>query len=463
MSQQHQTAYADPRDATDGGRMPYLDEQPAYSPPAVAGQHQGAVAPAPLGRTPGQVHGGDDAQRIVAPRDIPRVLQQIRTEAAIAGERWVYSYPAKDPDTKRMVDIYGLSIKGAMAVSRIYGNCTVDCRVDDPGGEHWTLYALFEDFETGYRLVRPLQHYKGHAALKASSQKAGGLKRAEERNLRHGFSAGVSIAQRNVITNALDIYCEEALEEARNALAEKVGKNLAAYKERVKSRLAEIDVDLKRVERTVGRPIEEWAARHTAKVITEIQAVTGGMAMADDIWPPLEPPKAPAKERSTAMDAFAGGKDRQQDRQQPGDGGEAAPEAGERQETDTAEGTEQQDRTSEEAQAEQVDPETGELLDGDDRADGGEASGEYDPSRWPAAPEHVKKAADDTGPQGWPRVVQWLKTHGLPECPPDQRQHLVDFYADSLARARNASATQAKMIDGILEANGVSMPERRGG
>lgn len=213
------------------------------------------------------------AQPVAVKRDTSAILEQIKIFAAAGGTDYFYSWSTNNKDgTKGTVE--GISIDGALTVSRLYGNCDVDCRVEDTGS-HYLFYARFTDYETGYRLTRAFQQRK--------NQNTG--MRDADRQSDIVFQIGQSKALRNVIENALRPFTNFAFQEAKGAIVEKVGKNLAQYKERVAARFKDWEIPLDRVERVVARTIDKWVAADVAKVIAQIQAVNDGMANASDLWP----------------------------------------------------------------------------------------------------------------------------------------------------------------------------------
>lgn len=223
------------------------------------------------------------AQEVAVYRNTAKVLADLKALAAAAGEAWYYRYPVKDKG--KTVFIEGPSIKLANDLARIYGNCDVDVRVVD-AGDSWVFYARFTDFETGFSLTRPLQQRKNASRLGGSD---------DGRRQDIAFQIGVSKAERNVVVNALQTYTDYAFEEARGAMVDKIGKNLARYIDKTKTRLEEIGgaALVKRVEVARGRPFEKWLAPDVARTIAEIQAINDGMAAADETWP-LSAPSAPS-------------------------------------------------------------------------------------------------------------------------------------------------------------------------
>jgi hypothetical protein len=235
-----------------------------------------------------RVHG---AQRVAVKRNEAVILKQIKEMAAAAGEYWYYRYPVNNKGKKEYIE--GPTIKCANAVSRMYGNCDVDCRYEDLG-THWAFHARFMDLETGYSLTRPLQQRKNQASMRGDAGRSEDI----------AHQIGTSKAIRNVVTNALDTFTTFAWHEAKLSVVETVGKNLERYKIKVSQRLEELNIDIHRVERVRGRPLKDWLATDVARTIAEIQAINDGMATADETFPVADEQKADAGEK---LDQFAQG------------------------------------------------------------------------------------------------------------------------------------------------------------
>lgn len=214
------------------------------------------------------------ATRVAVPRDYGRVLSKLKQLAAMAGEDWYYRFPVKNRRENRTDYIEGPSVKCATAVAREFGNCAVDCRSVDQGPVTVFL-ARFVDMETGFQLTRPFQQRKSQQTLRGDAERAADIV----------YQIGASKATRNVICNALEMFTNYAFDQAKQNLVEKVGKNLESYRAKVVARLAEMQIDLTRVERILGKTAKEWLAPEIARLIAEIQAINDGMANKDDLYP----------------------------------------------------------------------------------------------------------------------------------------------------------------------------------
>jgi hypothetical protein len=248
------------------------------------------------------------ARRVEVKRDQGEVLRRLQQDAAMAGSDFFYSFPVKKKGGG--VDyIEGITIDGAMATMQAYGNCEVDCRMIDIG-HSWVFLARFIDHERGTSLIRPFLQPKGMAQL-------GGNDPA--RKIQIDFNVGASKATRNVIANAIRPYTNFCFDEARNDLVKRVGAKLADHKDRVKLRLNELGVDLKRVEVITGRTLEDWTAREVAGVLTQISTIRKGLAVPNDVWPvPVpEPHRSDTAAPNSPETPTGGGTDDGQSSPQP--------------------------------------------------------------------------------------------------------------------------------------------------
>lgn len=220
------------------------------------------------------------AVQVAVRRDETAVLQKLAVLASAAGSDWYYRFPVKNKKENRTDYIEGPSIKLANDLARLYGNCEIDCDVIDLG-DHWMIYAVFTDYETGYRLKRPFQQRKNQRSVGGDRQDMA------DRALDIALQIGASKAIRNVTTNALQTFSDFAFQEAKNALVEKVGKDLPRWRERVAQRLEDLKVEPLRVEKIIGRKLADMLAPDVAKVIAMMQAVRDGMATLEETFPPL--------------------------------------------------------------------------------------------------------------------------------------------------------------------------------
>jgi hypothetical protein len=233
------------------------------------------------------------AQQVHVYRDESKILQKLTAIAAAAGTDWFYRFPVKKKDGGTDW-IEGPSIKLANDVARIFGNNVNEIRELDVG-DAWVFYARFTDIETGFSMERAYRQRKSQGSLKTKDA---------DRQLDIAYQIGQSKAIRNCIVNSLQIYADYAFEQARNSLVEKIGKDLAGWRDRTLQGLAKMPVEVVRVERVIGRANREWLAPHVAQVIAMMKSVADGMASVDEVFPPIEP--APATSPAATPNSPAG-------------------------------------------------------------------------------------------------------------------------------------------------------------
>jgi hypothetical protein len=234
------------------------------------------------------------ARKVEVARDDARILQKLAAVSAYGGEALYYRWPVKNRRTGKIDTVEGPTIKMAYAIARAYGNCKQDIASVDIG-RAWIFKATFIDYEAGVASARLFQQDKGVAKIGGED---------DARRLDMSFQIGQSKAIRNVIVNYLELpFVAYAMDKAQENLVERVGRNVAHYRVRCAERLADIGVEVLRVERQIGKPLAEWLAPDIARVIAEIKAVTDGMASASESWPlpaPPEPRRDDAQEQGTA-------------------------------------------------------------------------------------------------------------------------------------------------------------------
>lgn len=215
------------------------------------------------------------AQPVAVYRDEQRILQKLSSLAAAAGSDWFYRFPVRTQEGGQDW-IEGPSIKLANDVARIFGNNVNEIREIDVG-DAWIFYARFTDIETGFSMERAYRQRKGQRSLKTKDA---------DRQLDIAYQIGQSKAIRNCIVNSLQLYSDYAFQEARHSLVDKIGKDVDGWRRRTLESLARLPVDLTRVERVIGRPAAQWLAPDIARIVAMGKAITDGMALAEDVFPP---------------------------------------------------------------------------------------------------------------------------------------------------------------------------------
>lgn len=235
------------------------------------------------------------ARPVAVPRDEQKIMQRLKMFAAKAGTDWFYRIPVKTKDG-RTDWIMGPSIKLANTVHFVVGNLVLETREVDVG-DAWVFYARETDLEGGSSMERAYRQHKGQSSIRTKDA---------ERQRDIAYQIGQSKAIRNVICNMLAPYCDFAFEEAQESLVEKIGRDLAGWRDRTVKGIAKMPCDLVRVERVIGRASKDWLAADIAAVIAMMQSIADGMANVDDTFPPIEPSE-PAASGSPSPTVGGGG------------------------------------------------------------------------------------------------------------------------------------------------------------
>jgi len=213
------------------------------------------------------------AQRVDVKRDYVAIMQNLKALATVMTTKYYYFWETKNKDgTKGKVE--GGTIKLAMDIARIYGNCQVDCRVEDKG-DRLEFYARFVDIETGFSLTRPF--------IQRKDQNLGMKDKARAADI--VLQIGASKAIRNVVLDSLPNLEEFAVQEAKKGLLERVNRNPEGAKQAILGIVNELQIDVKRIEAIIGRNAEKWTNADLAKLWVQLDTIKDGYSAVDDIFP----------------------------------------------------------------------------------------------------------------------------------------------------------------------------------
>jgi len=210
------------------------------------------------------------AQRCAVKRELPRILSAIDQAAAVANDDFYYRWETKNRDGTRG-EVIGASIKCAMAIANIWGNCMVEAFPAQETMTHWTFIARFIDYETGVTITRSYQQRK--------SQRAGG-KMGDDRAQDMAFQIGQSKAMRNVVVGALGTFTDRAVESAKASAFAWISKNIDRARAVVLERAQKVGAPIAVMERFVARTKDKWLAQDILLLGGKLQSILDGM---DDI------------------------------------------------------------------------------------------------------------------------------------------------------------------------------------
>src|ERR1051326_664567 len=214
------------------------------------------------------------AVSVIRPRNLQEVLRRSLEEAAIAGDDFYYSWK----QGKKIIE--GLTIGAATALVRNFGNCAVDCPVEETQ-DTYIFYPAFIDLETGFNLVRPYRQNK-----KAPTKQDGSEIYSGERGADVVFQIGVSKATRNVCLNAVPKWLsEKVLRKAKENVVEKISKmGIEKARLMVSQKSTAIGIPLARVEMIYGKEVS-WNIEAIIQISSALRAIEDGTETVDSLFP----------------------------------------------------------------------------------------------------------------------------------------------------------------------------------
>jgi hypothetical protein len=219
------------------------------------------------------------AQRVAIKRNLPAILAEAKALATAAERKFYYSMPFKERSKgdkpERTVYVEGPSIGCAMAAIGAYGNCSVEAFPASETPSHWTFMARFVDYEKGTTYSRSFNQRK--------AQNTGMRDAGRQEDII--FQIGQSKSIRNVIVGGLKWLTDEMFLAAKSGVLERIANNPDGARGWLAKQYALREIELKRVERVVGRPAGKWLAADMAKLFAELSALDDGFADADDLYP----------------------------------------------------------------------------------------------------------------------------------------------------------------------------------
>jgi hypothetical protein len=231
---------------------------------------------------------------IQRPRDPKKVLSAAVAELEIVpeeAEAAYYSIPYKErqPDgSNKIVAVEGPSIDAAMTLSRLWGNCSVTARALEEDAVGATIAGIFIDFETNYRVERPIR------ITRVKKKRNGGTWTLDPQKWLAEYQAGVSKAQRNATVKGLPAWLVARYMKAAKAIAagdpstkadpKKVAGLLRGF-ERFK-------VTKEMLEKYVDAPVAEWMGTHLATLIGLGNAIKDKQLTVEEAFELEQPPAA---------------------------------------------------------------------------------------------------------------------------------------------------------------------------
>jgi hypothetical protein len=214
---------------------------------------------------------------IQKPRDRMEVIKNCELEAAIAGEEFYYAWTVKSKSGRRKL-VEGMSIGGALAAARNWGNCAIPCEVKEHS-DHYVFTATFVDFETGFNMQRVFRQRK--------EQNVGMQDTARAEDII--FQIGQSKAIRNVCLNALPNWLtKKMLDKAKKNMIADILKDkdgLERAKQKILDVIEQHDITQKRVEDKMAKSLKAWTAEDVVLIRGALSALVNGQESAESLFP----------------------------------------------------------------------------------------------------------------------------------------------------------------------------------
>lgn len=275
------------------------------------------------------------AVAIQRPRDEEKVLKAALKELQLVPEearRAYYAIPYRERQldgSYKMVNVEGPSIKAAMALARRWGNCSVTARTLNEDATGADIAGIFVDFETNFRVERPMR------VSKVQKRRAGGSYTLDPQKWLIALQASASKAARNAALNGLPAYLVAAYMKQAKTIAAGDPDSKADPKkvDRVLDAFKRYEVTLELLEKHLGAKRDEWMGDDLATLIGIGNAIKDGQMTVAEAFDLKEQagggPAAPATATNgVTPEAVLSGTATGQDGATPGAAdGKASPEA----------------------------------------------------------------------------------------------------------------------------------------
>ena len=214
------------------------------------------------------------AVQIQKARTLQIVVAKSEEEASIAGDDFYYSWRQGGEI------IEGITVGGALAIARNWGNCAVDCKIEETA-TGYIFNAAFIDLETGFNLVRPFRQNKLSPKKKDGSDIYTG-----ERGKDIIFQIGASKAIRNVVLNAVPKWLvSKVLNKSKENISEKIEKmGKVKASEMLVKKLNALKIPIERVSPVYGNE-KSWDTEQMVMLSGAIKSIESGYETVDSIFP----------------------------------------------------------------------------------------------------------------------------------------------------------------------------------
>lgn len=214
------------------------------------------------------------AVQVVKPRNLNTVIAKCLEEAAIAGDEFYYAWKQGSEI------IEGASVGAALAIARNFGNCAVDCKVEETPTAY-VFYGAFIDLETGFNLVRPFRQNKQSPKTKDGRDIYKG-----ERGKDIVFQIGASKGIRNAVLNGVPKWLtSKVMAKAKeNVVAKIQGMGLEKARTMIIKKAEALKIPIERIENVYSK-MPSWDIEKLVMLSGALRSIENGEESIDTLFP----------------------------------------------------------------------------------------------------------------------------------------------------------------------------------
>lgn len=205
---------------------------------------------------------------IQRPRDTKAFETKLQAMAAEAGEDFFYFIRYKDGTI-----VEGPGVGLARAAAQLWGNCSVDTRIEQETAEAFLVRSDFVDFETNYTRSETKRVSKLIA-------RKGGYSKATDKQLDLVYQQGASKVERDCILRSLPKHVIERAFEMAKAAALQEKAPIPQQIARIIRRFGELNVSISMIERFLGCAFTAEGMQKAEKNPQEVCASLRGLITA---------------------------------------------------------------------------------------------------------------------------------------------------------------------------------------
>lgn len=219
------------------------------------------------------------AIQVAKPRSLQEVQMRCLEEAEVAGELFYYSWTVRKKDgTRGVVD--GVSIHGAMAIARNFGNCAVPVTSEEEG-DAVQFRAAFVDLETGFTVARI---FRAHFVEPPGRFRDDPDQAARWRDMQ--FQKAQSQAQRNVILKGVPYYLVELVRKTAQQSAFQDIKKMGLPKARKQALegFGKYGIPQQLLEEHLGVAMDKWTQQNIVNLRSILRAFDEGLETVESVF-----------------------------------------------------------------------------------------------------------------------------------------------------------------------------------